>query len=184
MLEIEFAKKKDKKEWLKLKKQAVKYWDRLRQKRRKCILKKLKKQGVSEPEIKRPEKTCKKRPTRKRSSNKPKHPRVKFNETQIGHYMYAYTPVEYNMLMEYVGRMRKSKNHAPTILAEHIELLAIHTGNPAMKTVTFRKAIVAYRQYGMNPPKKAEWTLRSAVHYAKYSNLIHIQMQECARLLS
>lgn len=122
--------------------------------------------------------------TRKRKSNKTKYRRVQFVDTAVGHYMFVYAPVEYNMLLDYITHVRKTGYSATPILVEHIELIAVKTNSPAFKTTTFRKAIMAYREYGLNPPKKAHWTLRDAVHYAKFSNVIHKQMKECERFLA
>ena len=98
--------------------------------------------------------------------------------------MFVYAPIEYQMLIQYISNTRKSDNKNPEILTEHIELIAIHTGNPALKTTTFRKAIIAYKKYGMNPPKKAHWTVRDAIYYAKFSNSFHNQMKECTGNIS
>jgi len=86
--------------------------------------------------------------------------------------------------MEYMNKTRKVSDGKPLILIEHIELMAMHTGNPAFKTEKFRKAVIEYRKYGMNPPQKAKWTLSDAVRYAKFSYRIHKQMEECERAVS
>lgn len=121
---------------------------------------------------------------RKRNSNKTKHRRVRFVDTAVGHYMFVYAPVEYNMLIDYITHAKKTSCIAAPILVEHIELIAVKTNSPVFKTTTFRRAVMAYREYGLNPPKKAHWTLRDAVHYAKFSNIIHKQMKECERFLA
>lgn len=97
--------------------------------------------------------------------------------------MYVYAPVEYHMLLKYMEELRNVDSNTTATSLQYIELLAIHSGNPALKTTTFRKAIIAYQKYGMNPPKKAHWTLRDAVNFAKFSNFIHKQMEECEREL-
>lgn len=96
--------------------------------------------------------------------------------------MYVYGPVEYYMLQKYILNMRKVNREEVT--ADHIELIAIHTGNKAFRTVMFRKALIAYREYGMYPPKKAHWTVRDALYYARYSGLVHKELKECEMELS
>ena len=111
---------------------------------------------------------------------------VQFKDTAVGHYMLVYTPIEYHMLMEYIDNYKKaSKNRKlPIITTAQIELLALNTDNKAFRTTSFRKAIMAYKKYGMYPPKKAEWTVREALHYARYSYMIYKEIKECERILS
>ena len=97
--------------------------------------------------------------------------------------MFVYAPIEYHMLLGYIDNYKKTSKKSPIILTAHIELIALHTGNPVFKTTTFRKAIIKYKKYGVYQPEKAQWTMREALHYARHTGMIHKQMKECEKIL-
>ena len=98
--------------------------------------------------------------------------------------MFVYTPIEYYMLLEFIVNYQQINKKSPLITPAQIELLALHTDHPAFKTVTFRKTLVEYKKYGMYPPKKADWTIREALHYARNSYMTYKELKECERILS
>ena len=106
--------------------------------------------------------------------------RVKFIETNIGHYLYVYAPLEYLLLNQYMNG-DKNRGRKKRISAEQIESMAINSDNPIFRTVEFRIALIHYRRYGLRQEAKAKWTVEEAVHYAKYSGLVY-KLKECMGL--
>lgn len=119
-----------------------------------------------------------KKTARKRKNKKPTK-YIRFIDTYVGHYMYVYTPIEYNLLIEYCHTIKNQNNRHSGIKPEHIDLIALNSNDPMFRTVTFRRAFIKYKRFGTAQKKKAHWTLRDAVHFAKYSNAVHKQMKEC-----
>ncbi len=54
-----------------------------------------------------------------------------------------------------------------------IESMALNSDNPAFKTARFRRALIAYRRFGMKPLRPTGWSLRDAVYFARNSFKIH-----------
>ena len=97
---------------------------------------------------------------------------IRFDETAVGHFLYVYAPIQYNLLMEY-SKAIKQVQKRQCINYNMIESIAINSDNPAFKTARFRRALIAYRRFGTRPLRKTGWTLKDALYYARNSYHIH-----------
>lgn len=131
----------------------------------------------------KPKSRKRRRPRKKEpaSSSKQKKERglTQFRNTAVGHLLYVYAPVQYCLLMEW-QRAATGWQRSQRISYYSIEAIAAASSNPLFRLSKFRRAMIAYRRFGLRPEKKAEWTLRDAVYYAKNSYRIHETFKRCS----
>lgn len=101
-------------------------------------------------------------------------------ETQVGHFIYVYAPLEYVLLMEWSKAMKESFGKAVKLSPRTIETFSIYSGNPIFKTARFRKALIKYRKDGLKPMRKTGWQLKDALYFAKHSYQIYEDIKKCA----
>ena len=83
------------------------------------------------------------------------------------------------MLIEYGKLEAKNERFAPIRYAA-IETIAMNSDNPAFRQARFRQALIAYRRFGIRPKKKAKWSLKDALYYARHSYFIHEGIKKSA----
>lgn len=108
------------------------------------------------------------------TSNK-RRKQVKFNETEVGHFLYVYAPIQYYLLMEYSKAVARHEINHHTI-----ETIALNSDNPTFTTARFRRALIAYRRFGMRPLKKTVWSLKDVLYYARHSHYVHEEIRRSA----
>lgn len=104
--------------------------------------------------------------------------RFKFIETQVGHFLYVYAPLQYCLLMEYYQAMKMVGRHQG-ISYNIIETIALHSDNPAFRTARFRRALIAYRRFGLKPLRPTGWTLKDACYFARNSFHVYEAIKRC-----
>ncbi len=104
--------------------------------------------------------------------------KVKFHETALGHFLLVYAPIQYLLLMEYREIVKQVDRTRP-ISCEVVETIALNSDNPAFKSARFRRALIAYRRFGLKPLRPTGWTLKDALYYARNSYFIHEAIKLC-----
>lgn len=80
--------------------------------------------------------------------------------------------MEYRNAIKLIDRSR-------VVSYQVIETIALNSDNPAFKTARFRRALIAYRRFGLKPLRPTGWTLKDAVYYARNSHFIHEAVKRC-----
>lgn len=111
----------------------------------------------------------------KRQTNAHKLKPVKFVETPVGHYLYVYAPIHYHLLIEYASSTTRSERKSITY--QMIDDMVVNCADDCLRTIRFRNAMILYRMYGKRVVRKAGWSLKDAVYFAKNSYFIHKAMK-------
>ena len=83
------------------------------------------------------------KPAKKHRKVGRKRKRRKFNETPLGHFLFYEAPLEYGLIMQ-----AWDGNITPPS-ADFIEAVSYASTNPLFRKPKFRRALMAYREFGL-----------------------------------
>lgn len=80
--------------------------------------------------------------------------------------------------MEYRNAI-KQVDRSRAISYQVIETISLNNNNPVFKTARFRRALIAYRRFGLRPLRPTGWTLKDVLFYARNSYHIYEAVKIC-----
>ena len=86
--------------------------------------------------------TLSQKPLQKRKAGR-KRKRRKFSETPLGHFLLNEAPLEYGLIMQ------SWDNSSTPPSADFIEAVSYASTNPLFRKPKFRRALIAYREFGL-----------------------------------